>query len=60
MKDQLITLGWSLLGLSILPIAKLAVSGLMLIVNKSPRKEDNDFLVALANDILKQRKDGKL
>lgn len=52
MKEQLKTLAWTLLGVSILPIAKLCSSLLVALVKKSPRPEDDAFLKALASDII--------
>ena len=57
MKDTLKGLGWSILGLTILPIAKVCASGLVALVNKSPRTEDNKFLEALCENILNKLAD---
>jgi len=60
MKEALKQLGWSLLGLAVLPVAKLSASGLVWLVNQSPRQEDNDWLVALSKELLKKREEGSL
>lgn len=54
MKESLKNLGLSLLGVSILPLAKALASLLVSLVKKSPRKEDDLFLKELAKKINEQ------
>lgn len=52
MKESLKALGFALLGVSILPLAKFASKGLIKLVQMSPHPADDDFLRELAKQII--------
>jgi hypothetical protein len=52
MKESLKALGWSVLGVVVLPLAKFIAGQLVKLVKSSPRQEDDLFLKELAKSII--------